>query len=929
MGSVLIFKVSDSCVLLCKRIIASYIMKKKLVFIAFIACQVLHAQNTYYISNDGDNSKDGLSEANAWQTIEKLNTVSLSPGDSVLFERGGVFTGQIEASYSGTASDPIYYGAYGTGAKPVVSGAIPIALSPEGTDNVYSIDTATEIKGLYRNGKKAILARTPNSGFYSIESGSKSSITDNANLSGATDYYKDANIRLRSSNYTFEARKISSSGSGTLNWAENLFYSADAGWGYYLDNHADFLDTTNEWYYNRENQKLLYYTTASPTGSDFQGTVHNYGINVGTNKSHIVVEGLHFMYQALDGIYLYGTINGITITNCDFSHVERHGINFVGTYNNITIKHNTFENIYGSGIMANSLSNAEISGNSFYNIGMLQGYGGVFGMPINNNSGIGIKGDHIHVHHNTTDSTGYIGIRVDGEYNIIEKNYVQNAVLTQNDGGGLYAWGEVSENSTFRYNIVDNVVGNTEGTPGKGLIIAALYLDNGTHDMRIENNTLIRSTGMGILCNQGTRRDTLKNNLIFDFASSGINFPEKVDDSSNIGNLVIDNTLVGLNEKAFFVVKSTTNSVDDYNPGTFNNNLYFNPYNNLVFKSSKTGGNHVHQQFSFDAWKEEAGSDNNSKNLFWGWNLHEPTDTTGDNMINNSTFDSDINGWSKWTNGTAELSHVGASELDGGALKLQNTSSTSTDIAFSINVLHSGYAQNQWYQLSFSIISSQKGNVLVTPKRDFSPYTGFGVSRTVPFFPERMDYLFTFQSTENIDPARLDFQISADDGEYTLDNVSLLPVNVQYHDPNDKIKVFYNPTDNPKIIQLNDTFYMKLDSTLVCDDFNLAPWSSIVLIKQDSTCEPVSVHNPSADEKNKNASLLIYPVPANNDITFISPEKIKKIQITDLTGKVFKNIETVPVYEKKINIQDMHPGLYLISLQGMNGMIFTNRFIVY
>lgn len=106
---------------------------------------------------------------------------------------------------------------------------------------------------------------------------------------------------------------------------------------------------------------------------------------------------------------------------------------------------------------------------------------------------------------------------------------------------------------------------------------------------------------------------------------------------------------------------------------------------NLVFKSSKTGGNDVHQTFSFNAWKDEIGSDANSEHMFWGWNLYKKTNTTGSELINNNTFDNNITGWSKWTNGTAEMSHVSSSGLDGGALKLQNTSSTSTDIAFSIH----------------------------------------------------------------------------------------------------------------------------------------------------------------------------------------------------------------------------------------------------
>ncbi len=85
----------------------------------------LFSQTTYYISMDGDDEDDGQSELTPWETIDKVNAIILSPGDKILFERGGIciYTGQIEISQSGTPTDPITIGAYGEGAHPVISGA--------------------------------------------------------------------------------------------------------------------------------------------------------------------------------------------------------------------------------------------------------------------------------------------------------------------------------------------------------------------------------------------------------------------------------------------------------------------------------------------------------------------------------------------------------------------------------------------------------------------------------------------------------------------------------------------------------------------------------------------------------------------------------------------------------------------------------------
>ena len=50
---------------------------------------------TYYVdSNGGNDSNEGTSEGKAFQTLEKVNTLDLEPGDTVLLKRGSVFEDQ-------------------------------------------------------------------------------------------------------------------------------------------------------------------------------------------------------------------------------------------------------------------------------------------------------------------------------------------------------------------------------------------------------------------------------------------------------------------------------------------------------------------------------------------------------------------------------------------------------------------------------------------------------------------------------------------------------------------------------------------------------------------------------------------------------------------------------------------------------------------
>ncbi|WP_136807922.1 right-handed parallel beta-helix repeat-containing protein [Desulfosediminicola flagellatus] len=83
----------------------------------------LTCKRTYYVSNSGNDTANGLTTAAAWATVGKVNKTSFSPGDCVLFNRGGTWRQQLLIPSSGSASGgSITFGAYGTGNKPVFDG---------------------------------------------------------------------------------------------------------------------------------------------------------------------------------------------------------------------------------------------------------------------------------------------------------------------------------------------------------------------------------------------------------------------------------------------------------------------------------------------------------------------------------------------------------------------------------------------------------------------------------------------------------------------------------------------------------------------------------------------------------------------------------------------------------------------------------------
>ncbi len=71
----------------------------------------------YYVSNDGNDNADGLSDATAWASINKVNDFSFATGDDVYFKSGDTWNfaahpGRLKIDWSGTVNDRATVGAY-------------------------------------------------------------------------------------------------------------------------------------------------------------------------------------------------------------------------------------------------------------------------------------------------------------------------------------------------------------------------------------------------------------------------------------------------------------------------------------------------------------------------------------------------------------------------------------------------------------------------------------------------------------------------------------------------------------------------------------------------------------------------------------------------------------------------------------------------
>lgn len=95
--------------------------------VSMMPANIAHAEEadgqqgtTYYVSSqNGDDANDGTSEKKAFKTLDKINEITLGPGDKVLLEKGSVFTDQyLHVQGSGSAEAPIEISTYGEGNRP-------------------------------------------------------------------------------------------------------------------------------------------------------------------------------------------------------------------------------------------------------------------------------------------------------------------------------------------------------------------------------------------------------------------------------------------------------------------------------------------------------------------------------------------------------------------------------------------------------------------------------------------------------------------------------------------------------------------------------------------------------------------------------------------------------------------------------------------
>jgi hypothetical protein len=103
----------------------------------------------------GNDNAAGTSSTSAWKTVRKANSANLKAGDGLLFKRGCRFEGPLNANWRGTSSAPVFIGAYGDGAAPMIRNGSPAVVSISGTFQVIdSLEVSADQPGPFGGARK-------------------------------------------------------------------------------------------------------------------------------------------------------------------------------------------------------------------------------------------------------------------------------------------------------------------------------------------------------------------------------------------------------------------------------------------------------------------------------------------------------------------------------------------------------------------------------------------------------------------------------------------------------------------------------------------------------------------------------------------------------------------------------------------------------
>jgi hypothetical protein len=115
-------------------------MKSIFIILFICSCPALFATK-YYVKTAGDNSKTGLSDAQAWSTLAKVNGFTFGAGDTIYLNKGDTWREELVMPRSGTSGAYMFFTSYGNGANPRILGSTAAVSWTNTSGNIWQSAT--------------------------------------------------------------------------------------------------------------------------------------------------------------------------------------------------------------------------------------------------------------------------------------------------------------------------------------------------------------------------------------------------------------------------------------------------------------------------------------------------------------------------------------------------------------------------------------------------------------------------------------------------------------------------------------------------------------------------------------------------------------------------------------------------------------------
>lgn len=872
-----------------------HILKSILFIPVFFVATAYAEAATYYISasdaaaSDTNTPIQAQSQATPWKSIARVNTAleTANPGDTFLFKRGDTFVGEIDVARSGTAGSPIVFGAYGSGAKPIISGFATIAGGWTNVGgNIWEIDAPTGVdtqSTLVINGEVMPLARWPratagNGGYLMSDSGATVSLTDAALLGApAFSAAEGTEVVVRTNHWTLTRASIATVSGTTIGFPSiSSRYAVGANMGYFLQNSAAFLAENGDWAYNTSTRKLRLYYAGTPPTISVSSIDQLVSLNTADN---LTFSDLSFQGAKINGMY-GNTSSGITVDSSEVRYAGQYAIrfNYSGT---ISVTNSLIAESQNNGIFVYSptLTGVTIRGNTFTNTGIRPG-AIAKGMIADLLHAINVSvASTATIESNTIDTTGYVGIRFQGSNLSISKNIINRFTTVLDDGAAIYTYNRGDSPSsvdqwsarTVANNIISNGIGAGAGTASGAAQSYGIYLDLNTNNVSIANNTIFDVASKGITLNSPQQVSITDNTIYntqvgvgFNRIHDGVSGGQDISGITMNGNALFQtaNDQSAIQYVDFDINYPSTSTVDVRVAamGAFGSNHYRlrNPSAFAVSYRTTPGGSLTQNPGrSLAQWKAFSNLDATSSEIVVP--TYKINSQIGSSMVtSSSTFETGITG----VTGFGSLCTYApdtTSKLTGtGSLKVTVVTPTTSATAHCessgrINPVTSG----KKYVLRFSTIgTTSQGSFQVTlMHKSSSPIVltpwqkgSFGTTRT------EHEFLFDSPLTDSA-PSWIIDMYAQPGGSLYIDNVEVYEVDASLLSDSEATIFAYNDTATPKTVTFTGRYTDVKSGTIYTTSMSLPAYTSTILLKStgtppvptpDTTAPTVSLTSPAS-----------------------------------------------------------------------------------